>query len=98
VDHTSIIENKYLPTFNSSAIESYLHNIPNLSEIFLYNNDDYMHFDYVGRNDIYEIKNDKIILKLINSHKYIRYYNKILSWLSKNFEWGGIFSTYKLYN
>lgn len=40
VDHTDIIDKKYLPTFNSDAIESCLWKIPDLSEKFLYFNDD----------------------------------------------------------
>lgn len=40
VDHTDIIESKYLPTFNSHVIEAFLHRIPNLSEDFIYFNDD----------------------------------------------------------
>ena len=47
INHTDIIPNEYLPTFYSDTIESYLHNIPNLSEIFLYNNDDLFFLDYI---------------------------------------------------
>lgn len=71
IDHKTIIEKKYLPTFNSDTIESYLHNIPGLSEIFLYNNDDVMHFDYVYRSDIYKKENDKIKIKTINTYKNV---------------------------
>ena len=42
VDHTEIIPEKYLPTFNSHVIETWLHRIPGLSEHFLYFNDDVM--------------------------------------------------------
>ncbi len=45
VDHREIIDGKYLPTFNSQAIEMNLHNIPGLSEHFVYFNDDM----YLGR-------------------------------------------------
>lgn len=41
VDHTEIIPDQYLPTFNSHVIELYLHNIPGLSEHFIYCNDDF---------------------------------------------------------
>lgn len=41
VDHKEIFKNHdYLPTFNSMAIEACLHHIPNLSEFFIYSNDD----------------------------------------------------------
>ncbi len=40
VNHEDIIDEKYLPLFNSSAIEVGLANIPNLSECFAFMNDD----------------------------------------------------------
>ena len=61
IDHTEIIPKKYLPTFNSDVIESFIHNIPELSDIFLYNNDDFMHADYIDISDI--LQEDKIIFR-----------------------------------
>ncbi len=40
VDHSDIIEQQYLPTFNSHVIEAHLHKIPDLAEHFIYFNDD----------------------------------------------------------
>lgn len=40
VYHDEIIDSALLPTFNSHAIEASIHRIPNLSEHFLYFNDD----------------------------------------------------------
>lgn len=40
VDHSQVIPQDCLPTFNSHVIESCLHRIPGLSEQFLYINDD----------------------------------------------------------
>lgn len=40
IDHKDIIPQKYLPTFNSNVIEIFLPMIPDLSEHFLYANDD----------------------------------------------------------
>lgn len=40
IDHTEIIPGKFLPTFNSHVIEAFLHNIPEISESFIYFNDD----------------------------------------------------------
>ena len=72
IDQNDIIPKKYLPTFNSDVVESFLHNIEGLSEIFLYNNDDMMHFNYVKRSDVYEItKNNKIVFKIINDYNVI---------------------------
>ena len=40
VDHTEIMPEQCLPCFNSCIIEHFLHKIPDLSEHFLYGNDD----------------------------------------------------------
>lgn len=40
VSHKEFIPQKYLPTFNSQAIELFFHKIPGLSEHFVYFNDD----------------------------------------------------------
>ncbi len=40
VRHEDVVPSEYLPTFNSHVIESYLHRIPDLSEHFIYLNDD----------------------------------------------------------
>lgn len=61
IDHKEIIPEKYLPTFNSGVIESFMHNIPDLTEIFMYNNDDVMHANYIKTNDI--IKDNKLIIR-----------------------------------
>ncbi len=45
VDHSDILDDGHLPTFNSHAIESALHRIDGLSERFVYMNDDF----FVGR-------------------------------------------------
>jgi len=42
IKHSDIIPKEYLPTFNSRAIEMYLHHIPGLSEYYIYANDDFM--------------------------------------------------------
>lgn len=41
VNHEDYIPNHFLPVFNSSLIEMYLHKIPNLAEHFVYFNDDF---------------------------------------------------------
>lgn len=40
VDHSEIIPQQLIPTFNSTVIERYIHRIPGLSEYFIYGNDD----------------------------------------------------------
>jgi len=44
VDHAEIVPDAYRPLFASTLIESCLHRIPGLSEIWLYDNDDFLHF------------------------------------------------------
>lgn len=44
VDHAEIVPDRYRPVFASTIIESCLHRIPGLSDVWLYDNDDYMHF------------------------------------------------------
>lgn len=41
VNHSDYIPTQYLPVFNSTLIESYIHRIPDLSEHFVYFNDDF---------------------------------------------------------
>jgi hypothetical protein len=41
VFHRDIIPDRFLPVFNSTAIEMYLHRIPGLDEEFIYLNDDF---------------------------------------------------------
>ena len=48
VFHKDIIPNKYLPCFNSCTIEMFLHKIKNLSEEFIYFNDDIFVIDYLA--------------------------------------------------
>lgn len=42
IKESDIMPNEYLPTFNSMAIEPYLHHIPNLSDNYIYMNDDFI--------------------------------------------------------
>lgn len=60
IDHKQIILKKYLPTFYSDVIESCIHNIPKLSDIFLYGNDDYFCFSKMKKSDF--VKNNKLII------------------------------------
>ena len=57
IDHTDIIDKKYLPTFNSNTIEAFLWKIPNLSENFIYSNDDTFFGNFLYFNHIYNNRN-----------------------------------------
>lgn len=41
ITHDKFIPKEFLPTFSSCTIEMFLHNIPDLSEYFIYSNDDF---------------------------------------------------------
>lgn len=47
VDHAQVIDGGTLPLFNSDAIESFIHRVPDLTEHFVYFNDDVMLWDSV---------------------------------------------------
>jgi hypothetical protein len=51
--HKDIIPKPLLPVFNSCTIEMFLHNIPGLSEHFLYSNDDIYITDYCDPSDFF---------------------------------------------
>lgn len=50
VNHADILPEDALPTFNASAIETAIHKIPNLSEHFLFANDDMFFGNYVDKS------------------------------------------------
>lgn len=54
VNHTDIIPKEYLPTFNSEAIETCIANIPDLSEYFLYANDDMFFASAIKQNYFFD--------------------------------------------
>lgn len=56
ISHEEIIPSEYLPTFNSITIEGFLYKIPNLSETFLYLNDDMFIGNYLSMKDIFTEK------------------------------------------
>lgn len=55
VDHSIIFKGleTYLPTFNSRTIESCIHRIPQLSEHFIYLNDDFFIINPTSKNDFF---------------------------------------------
>ena len=57
VYHAKFIPQKYLPTFNSTTIEMFLWNIPELSEHFIYANDDMLPFRDLKYSDFFSEDN-----------------------------------------
>lgn len=56
VYHAKFIPQKYLPTFNSTTIEMFLWRIPQLSEYFIYANDDMLPFKDLKPRDFFNEK------------------------------------------
>ena len=53
IDHKDIIPSKFLPTFNSNCIEFCICNIKDLSEKFIYSNDDFFLSNFVKPEDFF---------------------------------------------
>ena len=53
IEHKDIIPEELLPTFNSSTIELHIHKIPDLSEHFIYINDDMYPLNYLTMSDFF---------------------------------------------
>ena len=58
--HKDFIWGEYLPTFNSTTIEMFLWNIPNLSEHFIYANDDMLPTGKMNPSDFFDFESNKI--------------------------------------
>ena len=52
--HKDIIPEKYRPTYNSNAIETFLYKIPGLSEQFIYGNDDMFPIGLMKEDDFFK--------------------------------------------
>lgn len=53
VHHEDFIPKQFLPTFNSSTIEMFIHRIPGLSEKFIYSNDDVFITSHLNPHDFF---------------------------------------------
>lgn len=53
ITHDMFIPEQYLPTFNSHTIEMFLWNIPDLSEEFIYFNDDMVPINHLEKEDFF---------------------------------------------
>lgn len=54
VNHEDYIPKQYLPVFNSSLIEIYLHRIPGLAEHFVYFNDDFFIINHLNQERFFK--------------------------------------------
>lgn len=91
--HKDFIQNENLPLFNSEAIESYLNEIPNLSENFLYFNDDMYIYRQLDKSFFF-MPDGKPIIRLrrqvpkryIKTSMYARSVLKQQNWILKHFK------------
>lgn len=67
VYHKNFIPEKYLPTFNSNTIEMFLSNIQNVSEHFLYGNDDLL---FMKRVDVSDFFTEEGLPKIAYTSRY----------------------------
>lgn len=77
IDHKTIIPTKYLPTFNSMVIEAFLWKIPELSDNFLYLNDDFIIGKHLDQNLFFNKENKPIQFywKSFKKHNHAWYKN-----------------------
>ena len=91
--HKDFIPYKFLPTFNSCTIEMFLWNIPNLSEKFIYANDDMLPIRPLKETDFFE--KDKVKLEFLERniretntmyrHQCLNSYNNVLGKLDMTY-------------
>jgi hypothetical protein len=80
VNHSEIMPYTALPTFNSIAIETCIHKIQGLSDIYLYFNDDFFVNDYISLKEIF---NGKPMINI----KYPLYFDNNLEYkMDENFD------------
>ena len=60
--HRDIIPEKYLPTFNSNTIEMFIYKIPELSENFIYMNDDMLFLSEYDVSDFYDENMNPLVI------------------------------------
>lgn len=71
VDHSEIFPAEALPVFNSIAIESRLAHIPDLSEHFIYSNDDFFTATYLSPDFFFTADGKPIFYQELYSKSYI---------------------------
>lgn len=80
VDHKDILPQEDLPTFNASAIEAAIHKIPNLSEHFLFANDDMFFGNYVTKEFFFN-RNGLPIFRFLNRHIINKVYKHLYGYM-----------------
>lgn len=90
VTHDEFIPTKFLPTFNSGVIEMFIQNIPNLSEKFIYANDDFYAMAPMNAKDFFldnktkfnlikDNNADKNMWRQMCKNNHMEIFNKLLA-------------------
>lgn len=103
VDHSEIMPKEIIPCFSSPIIEQYITNIPELSECFLYGNDD-MFFGRPIKPEFFFTSsgNPIVYVKYFEKFKYIgdeadfmNKYNSVSTWMKTNLNsWKLLYNQY----
>ena len=85
IDHKDIIPHEYLPLFNSEVIECFIWKINNLSDFFIYLNDDIFFGNYIYYSDFftndnqlkifYSLRNNYYSKEILQKNRYLISYN-----------------------
>lgn len=85
IDHKDIVPNEFLPTFNSRTIETFIWRIPDLSNYYLYMNDDFFICKRYYLSDIFDRTGKMIInVKMYKHVPNLSLYNKD-KWLTPEY-------------
>ena len=76
IDHRDVVDEGSLPLFNSRAIETFLHRIPDLAEHFVYLNDDVIVWDNVFPSTFFTFDGKSIAH--LNSRPLVIYWQQLL--------------------
>lgn len=71
VRHQQLIPAAYLPTFNSTTIERFLHNIAGLSDNFIYLNDDVLFGAPTDIGDFFALVDNNLVHKIRIQEKHV---------------------------
>ena len=106
IDHSQILPKEMIPTFASDIIESYIGFIPNLSEHFLYSNDDMFfnkpvkpEFFFQQGKPVARLKVDKEIAEIHSLEDFNSEYQRVDTWYKTLMNvWKILYKTHHIFN
>lgn len=76
VHHDEIIPERYLPTFNSNTIESFVHKVPDLTDHFIYSCDDFLYAADMTLDDFWRDGRYTVFNTLVGENMKFRVHTK----------------------